>query len=322
MGKAKWVEVDSAQEPIEAVARRTLQARLELVWKRLESAIGPPHKVVEDVHQLRVAVRRAVAAMDIFEPLLPGGRAKWVNKRLRRVRRAAGDARDLDVFGERLLKLASSKPHAEYGLLMCQVDQKRIAAQRPIEKYYKRLKKKFSDRVHELVERVRLRCQMDQLSKPTFAEAARSALRPVVAELFARADADLHDYAALHALRIEAKRLRYVMEIFAAAFDESFRGDLYSQIECMQEKLGEINDHRAACEHLREWFHADEDKDSHVREVIADIMAEEQQAMQRSRERFLEWWTPERRTELERSFAERLNSSSHYRVSESQPSSA
>jgi CHAD domain-containing protein len=56
---------------------------------------------IEYVHQLRVATRRASAAVQIFAELLPKRKSRLINRRLRELRQAAGEARDLDVLGER-----------------------------------------------------------------------------------------------------------------------------------------------------------------------------------------------------------------------------
>src|SRR5262249_41087486 len=53
---------------------------------------------VEHVHQLRVASRRADAALKLFRAYLPRGTYRKARARLRAIRRAAGDARDWDVF--------------------------------------------------------------------------------------------------------------------------------------------------------------------------------------------------------------------------------
>src|SRR5262249_9204837 len=52
----------------------------------------------EHVHQLRVGTRRARAALDIFALCLPPKAHKNAKKLLRGLRRAAGEARDWDVF--------------------------------------------------------------------------------------------------------------------------------------------------------------------------------------------------------------------------------
>src|SRR5271156_3245082 len=97
--KFKWVEADSPDEAAVRVARRALDARLSSVWEWLPLASDQPDEDLEYVHQLRVSSRRAMAAIDTFESLLPRRRTAWFRKQLNRVRRAAGNAREFDVLG-------------------------------------------------------------------------------------------------------------------------------------------------------------------------------------------------------------------------------
>src|SRR5206468_932768 len=78
--------------------RRALSIRFEVIWSHLHLALTEPDKDPEHVHQLRVGTRRATAALDIFADCLPAKVYKTARKQLRRIRRAAGAARDWDVF--------------------------------------------------------------------------------------------------------------------------------------------------------------------------------------------------------------------------------
>src|SRR5262249_10196867 len=86
----------------------------------------------EHVHQLRVGTRRAGAALRIFADCLPGKLHKRTRKALRQVRRAAGSARDWDVFlamlKERLAK-ATARQQAGFDFLLGYGHGQRIAAQ-------------------------------------------------------------------------------------------------------------------------------------------------------------------------------------------------
>src|SRR5437879_5070487 len=98
MADGKWIKDLTAATPVADAARRVLTVRLEAVRDYLPLALHEPDKDPEYVHQLRVATRRARAALDIFAPCLPPKVHKAAKKRLRRIRRAAGAARDWDVF--------------------------------------------------------------------------------------------------------------------------------------------------------------------------------------------------------------------------------
>src|SRR5262249_28571229 len=79
-------------------ARLVLAARLEVVAKYLPLAVHEASRDAEHVHQLRVGTRRGDAALRIFRDCLPGRTYRHARQRLRTIRRAAGAARDWDVF--------------------------------------------------------------------------------------------------------------------------------------------------------------------------------------------------------------------------------
>jgi hypothetical protein len=63
-------------------------------------------------------------------------------------------------------------------------------------------------------------------------------------------EANPADPSALHRLRIQGKRLRYALEIFAGCFPVAFRNVLYPSIEQLQEILGTIQDSAVGAENL------------------------------------------------------------------------
>ena len=252
--KGKWIADASPDEPFQDVARRALDARLDLVGHYLPRAADAADET-ENVHQLRVATRRAMAAMQIFDALLAPRRAGWMNKQLKRIRQAAGNARDLDVLAERLRR-QDTQGSASYKELLKRVDRRRVEAQEPIEKIRRKLRDKdFAHRQAALVGRVRLRGKADRLIRPTFGQTASRALGLLVEDFFTASAADFSDYLALHAFRIQGKQLRYALEIFAGAFDRrGMRSDLYPLVEQLQEKLGAINDYATARELFAAWL--------------------------------------------------------------------
>lgn len=305
--KSKWVEVSSPQEPIVEVARRALGDRLLLVWRYLQrSSQGAPTDT-ENVHQLRVSTRRAVAAMEIFDALLPARRKRWMNKQLHRVRKAAGEARDLDVMLDRFLPVAEAETgDGPYGALVHVLKVRRQRAQEPIDETYEKLdQKRLRRRVRGLVNRVRLRSKQDRFTEPSYADAAQSAVESRLKDFFRASEADFSDYTLLHAFRIEGKHLRYTMEVFASAFEPAFRDELYPLIADLQDRLGKINDHATAKERFGQWFE-DADEEDALRPTFESLVAEERQALDVARSEFLDWWTPDRRDDLRKRFADAL----------------
>ena len=257
-----------------------------------------------------------MAAMQIFDALLAPRRALWMNKQLKRIRQAAGNARDLDVLADRLRRRKAPDRPASKDLLK-RVDRLRTEAQAPIEKIRRKLGgKDFLRRQEALVDRVRLRGKADRLLRTSFGQAASRALGLLVEDFFAAAAADFSDYAALHAFRIQGKQLRYAMEIFAGAFDRAFRTDLYPLVEQLQEKLGAINDHATARELYSTWQSEPDlgPEQQELAELIAAETAAETAAMDDARGQFFAWWTPERSGDLRRRFRELLGTQGHERT--------
>jgi CHAD domain-containing protein len=305
MNKSKWIKTDSPDEPVEEVARTALDARLDKVWHYLAAAADEPKSETENVHQLRVASRRAAAAMRLFAPLLPPRHARWINKQLKKIRRAAGDARDLDVLGDQIARFARDGGPVKYQFLCDAIKQRRHAAQEPIADIHSKLKRKdFRHRQARLVKHTRLRTEADREQKPSYAQVGREALAPLVQCFLTASTSDFSDYERLHAFRIEGKRLRYAMEVFAGAFSPGFRKDLYKQIEELQQKLGDVNDHVNARQQFSDSRLGISDQEATA--TLNAMVEAENAAVDSSRQEFLDWWTEERREQLRRDFEQYL----------------
>ncbi|MHB1036602.1 MAG: CHAD domain-containing protein [Pirellulales bacterium] len=301
----KWIEASPAEKVTE-VARRALAARLESVRRRLAPAAERPEEDIEHVHQLRVATRRAMAAMRIFDDFLPTRRARWIKKQLRLIRRAAGEARDLDVLAARLRAPGPQSPESPSANVLARLAARRRRAQRPIEKIWRRLSRRgFERRVAAMVDRIRPRGK-HRRAEPEFGSSARANLRPLVAEFFQAAVGDFSDLAALHRLRICGKQLRYAMEVFAGAFGAALREELYPVVEALQERLGELNDRRSARDRFRRWL--DKSRDEVEKVWLQELVAAEERAIDERRRELAGWWTPELSGELARRLHKELAS--------------
>lgn len=296
LGKEKWVKPSSAAQPVSEVARQALLPRLESAWQFFLHAATEPEKDVEYVHQARVWSRRSIAALSFFRDVLPKRKRKSAAKRLKQMRRAAGDARDNDVLAARLAALANRPDHPDAGAacLLAKVQADRAAAQQPLIELSARLERKgLAARLTRLAERARWRAKG---AEPDFRRFCHARLRSAARRFFKKTRGDLSNTPALHALRIEAKRLRYTMELCAAAYPAAFRKQLYPQIEQLQERLGEVNDHAAAGQRFRCWHDASADAD--VRATLRALMRQEEESLAAARQGLLAWWTVGRAEKL------------------------
>jgi CHAD domain-containing protein len=296
----KWID-GRPDEAAHKVARRALKKHFSRMSHYLEQAVCASPVDAENVHQLRVSSRRAAAVIEIFAEWLPKKRKDWTEKQVRKIRKAAGAARDCDVLLERWTEHMRHTPSSHAALLMEQIKFRRRLAQEPIEEIHKHLvRKRFGRRAKKLTKRLRSRSGTQKCGK-RFVCFARIMLGRLVASFLKAGGAQLEDAAVMHAFRIQSKQLRYAMEVFAGAFDEPFRRELYPLVVALQDRLGAINDHVTAQTYFAEW-HSQAESPA-VRAALETAIEQEQQALEASRREFLDWWTTERREEFGRRFA-------------------
>ncbi len=301
-----WAVTDDPDTPVDEVAIRTLRQRLEAVWSELDKSCGPRHDP-ERIHQLRVATRRTIAAIDAFRDLLPGKSRSWFEKWLCRIRRAAGNARDLDVLTDRLKGQRGTVPQgrspaggAARRRLIAMLSLKRAGSRQPIQEVREKL---LADDWHARVERL-----LDALAagrgRTTFRQYARRRFKPLMRRFFVRADHRLRDAEEIHRLRIGGKKLRYTLEIFAAVFPTRVRSKCEKALELLQENLGEFTDHAAAADRLGRWSR--QDGVVGERKAIVALRRIEAHQADQARRAFVKWWSPSRRRALRRRFERTL----------------
>ena len=296
----KWIQDVSPSDRTSDVALRTLRGRLDTVLYYLPLAAENADEDREHVHQLRVWTRRATASLRLYEDLIPRRRYSWMGKQLKRVRRAANDARDCDVLIERLTKKQASRATKCW---LNSIRAERAEAQTAIVAVYERLwhGDRFTRRIDKLIERVRGRGEEKTISEANlFGEWACVHFRPVVERFFAAVPADQTDEAALHQLRICGKQLRYDMELLAGAFPDEFRTRLYPTLEAIPDRLGEINDLATAKARLQENIEAASDR----REAASwrRLLTNEQAQLDQVRQQFWEWCTSKMLQDLRDAF--------------------
>lgn len=244
MAEGKWIAGLKAGTPLAEAARRTLRVRLGTVGEFLECALTKPEHDSEYVHQLRVGTRRAVAALELFAACVPHGTYRRARKRLRRLRRAAGTARDWDVF------LAARRSRAGRGLLSTFALGQRAAAQQTLQAAAEQFPFGFDQFAQELVALIDEPHHTNrQLALRDLAKRLLSDLAQQFHDALTQTDAG---HEQLHRVRIVGKALRYTTEIVGNAFASRLREQVYPAVETLQDILGRVNDARVALRNLEE----------------------------------------------------------------------
>lgn len=295
MADGKWIEgLDGGTRAVGA-AQRVLALRFKAVLLRLPQAVHHADEDIEHVHQLRVSTRRAAAALRIFAELVPRKAFKTLRKQLRRIRRAAGAARDWDVFlddiGQRLAA-ARSTHRPGLDLLLGIGHGQRIAAQESLAAAVEEPPLRLEAAIDDALSGLRL--PEDSASDLTLRDLAVPQLSALLRALDLAASGDLSSYEHLHQIRILGKRLRYAMEVFASCFAAPFRDQHYVAVEEMQDILGLANDSHVAVQRLEALKKRVEKTQPNVwkryRTGIDALIKTHRRRLLEQREHFEAWW--------------------------------
>jgi triphosphatase len=204
----------------------------------------------EYLHQLRVSVRRLRAILSLYAGLLRKRRRKAVAREFQWLSRALGPARDADVFvadiWPPLREALGEGPGTE-----------------ALEKLWRRQQRRAAATAHRALASQRYRRLTRQLARwiahPPWRDDAggqRRARRDTPARKFGRIELERRtsrvrnsgralgrlDAGALHRLRIDIKKLRYMMDTLSPVFNRARVNKMLETLSRLQDVLGDIND--------------------------------------------------------------------------------
>lgn len=296
---SKWIDAIPTAGRVSDAARVSLEARLATVAYWLPLAARQIDEDIEKVHQLRVSTRRAIAALRLYRDWLPRDEYAWLSRRLKRVRRAAGAARDLDVLAEWI----RDELGGQGGALLAIIADERAAAQPAIMAIADKCEaeNRFRRKMYGLLAGVWPRGKRHKKQDVSFHNWAETQLAQATEGFFAALPNQSSDLSALHEFRIQGKQLRYTLELLASAFGPELKEEHYPVVEELQEQLGRINDCVAADERLRRWR---KKFDGHAeRETLDRLIAAKHAELDKALAEYRGWWTTERTDSLRHGLA-------------------
>jgi inorganic triphosphatase YgiF len=208
--------------------------------------------VPEAIHQMRVGLRRARAALALFGKVIASPETKAMKDRIKALADSMGRARDLDVFTLDLLprlsqRLALSGSQARLEPLITAAEQARTAARAlataaVMDHAYTLLLIDFDQFISTRGWRSGVDVAPDVLDAPVddFARAALDARLKRVSRSAKHLDRLVGNDR--HRLRIELKKLRYGGAFFDSLFTRKSKRTYMAQIAQLQDLLGALND--------------------------------------------------------------------------------
>lgn len=235
-----------ADESLTRLATRYIRRQIRQLTGQIEGIRRAAD--TEPIHQARVAMRRLRTALAVFADCLGAERTKAWRKALKRAANELGDARDEDVQIEFLcgaiarVRRAEAVPGLARVLGRCE-KKRRIVQPQVIRSLKDLLAGRTLHQILATCKSLSPKSSSVPLAGPAvFAHAAASVVQRFE-EMWALRGclADPSQQKQHHALRIAAKRLRYTLEIYRAAYG----GRLDPVIDVtkqLQSYLGDIHD--------------------------------------------------------------------------------
>ncbi len=241
------------------------------ISKHLEKVVKHEKDVLkdkspEDLHQMRVGMRRLRSALTGFAPALKLPKSV-TEKKIGKIARILGSLRDLDVLSAALEnEYKPSLPAKEQKHLepvLTDINKQRRYALKEVQetiegKKYKSLKESLIEWLQEPVYQKIAKMPIEEvLPDLLLPEVSRLLLHPgwlvgsevKIVEPKAVEEILTDQGELLHSLRKETKRVRYQMEVFSEFYGETY-GSYLEDIKAIQEVLGKIQDSYVLTEFL------------------------------------------------------------------------
>lgn len=276
---------------------------------------------IEALHDMRVATRRMRAALRVFGSYFESETCDWIRKGVQRIGQALGRVRDLDVLmanaQAHLDALPSERQYELDPLLEHWRNRRDKARTKMLAHLDSQAYVNFADRFMTFCETPGMGSIKVSPGDPVPVYVAHV----VPGMIYTRYETvraydsvlDQAPISTLHALRIDAKRMRYTLEFFREVLSTE-AGDVIAALIHVQDHLGALHDADVA--RLLVWKYLEQ----RIREVrkqqrqaltveelpalegIAAYLGSREREMQRLRETFLEVWedvvSPEMRLKL------------------------
>ena len=244
-----------ADEPVWEAGRKILRfhfAEMLKYEKRVRTG-----EDVEDLHDMRVAVRRMRTALDLFSEYYDEKYVKVFKKGLRSIGKVLGAVRDYDVFllkTEKYLDTISLERSSNSEMLLDIWGQQRGKARKRLLKYlrkdpYKLFKEEFNLFVNTPgLYNSEIANQPERISVRNAAPAMINKQFLSVCSYNGKiGGATIEEY---HALRISLKKFRYCIEFFREVLGSTSKL-VIRDIKILQDHLGDLNDAEVACKALQ-----------------------------------------------------------------------
>jgi CHAD domain-containing protein len=212
---------------------------------------------IEDVHKMRVAIRRMRSAFRLLDAYYKPKAIQPFLNQLRRLMRALGAVRDLDVLIQNLVAFQTTLDETEAAQMqevIDALDQRRVVARKNLvrvldSKNYRRFIKDFTKFLITPGAGAKPVDPSGVVPYQVRHVLARMIYEHLLAVRAYETVLETADSETLHSLRIEFKRLRYTVSLFDGILGSKIE-DFIDELKTVQDFLGRLNDINVAHDRL------------------------------------------------------------------------
>lgn len=240
----------SARTPLAEAAPALLLSKAEPLFALEDAARSGAD--ADAIHDMRVASRRLREAMRLLAPLYPPKGFRTWYRRVRRITRALGPVRDSDVFIEDFAKLGGQVGDQGKRAIAFMVGYRTGLREHELAALNAELAGLDLERNRREFEAFAWRLADPGAVGTPLATFAYGAVAERAAVVFGAQPPALieENVTRQHELRIDYKRLRYAVEVFAPCYDDAF-DSLHETLTAFQDTLGDMHDMHVFLEMLR-----------------------------------------------------------------------
>ena len=245
--------------PADTAVLQVLDALSQAMWTQEEAILAGADG--DAVHDLRVAVRRARTLLGQLRSVFPRASTKKLRDGLRFLGELSGPVRDLDILGQAVKEARPELPDTDQGALdrlVARLDAEREDARRALVEglgspRHARLVEAFT-RFTAAPRRKDGEAATPRASRPRDDDSSAAAMPigVIAAESIERAWKRLLRHARkiddsspaedLHRVRIDGKKLRYLVEMFRSVYPDVELNPVVKSLKDLQDCLGVLND--------------------------------------------------------------------------------
>lgn len=269
--------VISAKQMLRLLRKRLRKVDVSRLTKKVSSVRG--------VHHLRVATRKAYAALTVCKPLIPKSLVRKLERVLKSQRKALGAVRDWDVLIARVLGTpADEKSDLRTDLLLFLACERERAWRKACRDWEE------SGSVRSLGNTKRLAKACRISGEELFRVAVHRPLSAINEGVSGLQRGEALDITALHQFRIACKELRYLLEyqkeVAGDGFEQLVSASSLELLSEAQQRLGDLHDCSRRPELLRS---AHRPANKGVHKWVRNAISKAESRLPGEIERYLRW---------------------------------